>query len=371
MAAVTEQAVIDALRTVMEPELHKDLITLNMVKDVKIDGGDVKFTVVLTTPACPLKTEIKASCDKAVGALPGVKSVAVDFTANVQQGRTQSKDNLIPTVKNTIAVSSGKGGVGKSTVAANLAVALTLQGAKVGLMDADVYGPNIPMMMGVRRPPEQQDGKLLPAESHGVKLISMGFFVPEDTPLTWRGPMIHTAIQQFLRDVIWGELDYLVVDLPPGTGDAQLSIAQLVPLTGAVVVTTPQEVALHDSRKGLAMFQKVNVPMLGIVENMSYFICGKCGERTEIFSYGGGERAAENLGIPFLGRVPIDPAIRAGGDTGMPIVVADPASPQAKAFMDIASKVAARISVLTAASAEIVPVESLLQKIKRPLTSGA
>ena len=283
----------------------------------------------------------------------------------------KGKDNLIPTVKSTIAVSSGKGGVGKSTVAVNLAVALTMQGASVGLMDADMYGPNIPMMMGVERPPEQQDGKLLPAESHGVKLISMGFFVPEDTPLTWRGPLIHTAIQQFLRDVIWGDLDYLIVDLPPGTGDAQLSIAQLVPLTGAIIVTTPQEVALHDSRKGLVMFQKVNVPILGIVENMSYFVCNKCGERTEIFSYGGGERAASKLGVPFLGRVPIDPAIRAGGDRGMPLVMADPESPQAKAFMEIASGIAARISALTAGASETAPIESLLQKIKRPLTSGA
>src|SRR2546422_435928 len=287
MAAVTEQAVIDALRTVMEPELHKDLITLNMVKDLKIEGGAVKFTVVLTTPACPLKTEIKASCDKAVGAVAGVTKVDVDFTANVQQGRSQIKDNLIPTVKNTIAISSGKGGVGKTTVAVNLAVGLALQGAKVGLMDADVYGPNVPMMMGVERPPEQR------------------------------------------------------------------------------------EVALHDSRKGLAMFQKVNVPILGIVENMSYYVCGKCGERTEIFSYGGGERAAEKLGIPFLGRVPIDPAIRVGGDMGLPLVVANPDSPQAKAFMDIASRIAARISVLTAAASGMVPVESLLQKIKKPLTSGA
>ncbi len=283
----------------------------------------------------------------------------------------KGKDNLIPTVKYSIAVSSGKGGVGKSTVAVNLAVALTMQGAKVGLMDADMYGPNIPMMMGVERPPEQQDGKLRPAESHGVKLISMGFFVPEDTPLTWRGPMIHTAIQQFLRDVIWGELDYLIVDLPPGTGDAQLSIAQLVPLTGAIIVTTPQEVALHDSRKGLVMFQKVNVPILGIVENMSYYICGKCGERTEIFSYGGGERAAEKLSLPFLGRIPIDPAIRAGGDMGMPLVMADPESPQAHAFMEIAARVAADISGVTARASETAPIASLLQKLKRPLTGGA
>jgi ATP-binding protein involved in chromosome partitioning len=372
MASVSEQAVIEALRTVQEPELHKDLITLNMVKDIRIDDGTVTFTVVLTTPACPLKTVIKESCDKAVGAIPGVKTVAVEFTANVTQGRTQVKENLIPSVKNAIAVSSGKGGVGKTTVAVNLAVSLTLQGAKVGLMDADVYGPNVPMMMGVERPPQQQDGKLVPAESHGVKLISMGFFVPEDQPLTWRGPMIHTAIQQFLRDVIWGELDYLVVDLPPGTGDAQLSISQLVPLTGAVIVTTPQAVALHDSRKGLAMFQNVNVPVLGIVENMSYYVCGKCGERTEIFSYGGGERAAEKLGVPFLGRIPIDPAIRAGGDIGMPIVVSDPASPQAKAFMEIASRIAARISVLTLGGSEKpIQIESLLNKIKRPLTSSS
>jgi len=284
-------------------------------------------------------------------------------------GPAENKENLIPTVKHTIAISSGKGGVGKSTVAVNLACALVKQGARVGLMDADMYGPNVPMMMGVHKQPEQQDGKLLPAESHGVKLISMGFFVPEETPLTWRGPMIHTAIQQFFRDVLWGDLDYLLVDLPPGTGDAQLSISQLVPLSGAVIVTTPQEVALHDSRKGLVMFQKVNVPILGIIENMSYYVCGKCGERTEIFSYGGGERAAEKLGIPFLGRIPIDPAIRAGGDSGMPIVVADPNSPQAKAFMSIASTMVAGLGEACSTDAP-KPIETLLQKIKRPLSGN-
>jgi ATP-binding protein involved in chromosome partitioning len=286
-------------------------------------------------------------------------------------GAAGAKDNLIPGVKHTIAISSGKGGVGKSTVAVNLAAALVKQGAKVGLMDADMYGPNVPMMMGVRKPPEQKDGKLVPAESHGVKLISMGFFVPDETPLTWRGPMIHTAIQQFFRDVDWGDLDYLLVDLPPGTGDAQLSISQLVPLSGAVIVTTPQEVALHDSRKGLVMFQKVNVPILGIIENMSYYICGKCGERTEIFSYGGGERAAEKLGLPFLGRVPIDPAIRAGGDAGMPIVVANPASPQSEAFMQIASTIASRLGAQTCETDAPKPIETLLQKLKRPLSGGS
>jgi ATP-binding protein involved in chromosome partitioning len=280
----------------------------------------------------------------------------------------EGKDNLIPTVKHTIAISSGKGGVGKSTVAVNLAVALAQQGAHVGLMDADMYGPNIPMMMGVHKQPEQQDGKLLPAESHGVKLISMGFFVPAETPLTWRGPMIHTAIQQFFRDVLWGDLDYLLIDLPPGTGDAQLSISQLVPLSGAVVVTTPQEVALHDSRKGLVMFQKVNVPLLGIIENMSYYVCGKCGERTEIFSHGGGERAAEKLGVPFLGRIPIDPAIRVGGDAGMPIVVGDPASPQTKAFLDIASAIVAQLADKSCDTDAPKPIETLLQKINRPLS---
>lgn len=288
------------------------------------------------------------------------------------QRRTQAKEDLVPGVKHIIAVSSGKGGVGKSTVAANLAVALALSGAKVGLMDADVYGPNIPMMMGAPTPPVQEDGKIKPAESHGVKLISMGYFVPEETAVVWRGPMIHTAIQQFFRDVLWGELDYLLIDLPPGTGDAPLTLSQLVPMCGAIAVTTPQEVALHDVRKGLMMFQKVNVPILGIIENMSYFVCGHCGERTEIFSSGGGERAAEKLGVPFLGRIPIDPAIRVGGDTGMPIVVAEPASPQAKAFKEIAAAFVARINTMDAGGEgqASVPIDSLLKKLKRPLGTG-
>jgi ATP-binding protein involved in chromosome partitioning len=292
--------------------------------------------------------------------------------AGMTQGSGQAKSELIPDVKQVIAISSGKGGVGKSTVAVNLAVALRMTGATVGLIDADVYGPNIPMMMGVRKPPEQRDGKIEPAESHGVKLISMGFFVPEDTAVVWRGPMIHTAIQQFLRDVLWGDLDYLLVDLPPGTGDAQLTLSQLIPLCGAITVTTPQEVALHDVRKGMMMFQKVNVPLLGIIENMSYFVCGHCGERTEIFSHGGGERAAEKLGVPFLGRIPIDPAIRAGGDTGLPIVVADPNSPQAKAFMDIALALDGRLRtpVKPGDGQPASSLDSLLKKIKRPMGAG-
>lgn len=282
----------------------------------------------------------------------------------------QAQENLIPGVKHVIAVSSGKGGVGKSTVAVNLAVALGQLGARVGLMDADVYGPNIPMMMGVTQPPEQQDGKIKPAESHGVKLISMGFFVPEDTAVVWRGPMIHTAIQQFFRDVVWGELDYLLIDLPPGTGDAQLTISQLVPLTGAITVTTPQEVSLHDVRKGMMMFQKVNVPLLGIIENMSYYVCAHCGTREEIFSHGGGQRAAEKLGIPFLGNIPIDSAIRAGGDSGMPLVVGNPDSPQSKAFRSIAEKIQSGLGAGLEANAGSSTIDSLLKKIKRPLSKG-
>jgi len=271
--------------------------------------------------------------------------VEIATEANVTRGQSNVRDNLIPLVKNSIAVSSGKGGVGKTTVAVNLAVALAQMGAKVGLMDADIYGPNVPLMMGVKSAPQPQEEKLQPAEGHGVKLISMAFFVPDDTPMIWRGPMVHGAIQQFLRDVDWGELDYLIVDLPPGTGDAQLSISQLVPLTGAVIVTTPQEVALLDSKKGLAMFKKVSVPVLGIIENMSYFLCPHCHERTEIFSHGGGRQAAEKLGVSFLGEVPIDPAIREGGDAGLPIVVSDPDSPQSEAFRKIAKTLAAAISV--------------------------
>ncbi|MCC2641863.1 MAG: mrp [Nitrospira sp.] len=290
--------------------------------------------------------------------------------ADQQGGAPQKEDqearpNIIPGVKYVVAISSGKGGVGKSTVAVNLAVALGLTGAKVGLLDADIYGPNIPMMMGVEKTPEQQEGKIIPAESHGIKLISMGFFVPEDTAVVWRGPMVHTAIQQLFKDVLWGELDYLLIDLPPGTGDAQLTLTQLVSLAGAVTVTTPQEVALHDVRKGMMMFQKVNVPLLGIVENMSFFLCGHCGERTEIFSHGGGERAADKLGIPFLGRIPIDPAIRAGGDTGNPIVVAKPDSPQAKAFREIAEQLATALQRGESGAAKS-RIESLLEKIKRP-----
>ena len=268
--------------------------------------------------------------------------------------------------KHIIAVASGKGGVGKSTVSANLAVALTQAGKKVGLMDADIYGPNIPMMMGVPEPPGKEGDKIKPAEAHGVKIISMGFFVPDDTAVVWRGPMVHTAIQQFFRDVLWGELDYLLIDLPPGTGDAQLSVSQIVPLTGVVTVTTPQEVALFDVRKGIMMFQKVNVPLLGIIENMSFFVCGHCGERTDIFSSAGGERAAQKFDVPFLGRIPLDPAIRECGDSGTPLVVADPDSPQTKAFQAAATMVQQRVSEVTSA-AKGSTLSDMVKKIKEPM----
>lgn len=280
----------------------------------------------------------------------------------------QPEGNPLPGVKHIIAVSSGKGGVGKSTVTVNLAVALKQQGYAVGLMDADIYGPNIPLMIGVSKEPGKEGEKILPAEGQGVKVISMGFFVPEDTPVVWRGPMVHSAIQQFFRDVVWGELDYLLIDLPPGTGDVPLTLSQLVPLTGAITVTTPQEVALQDVRKGMTMFKKVNVPLLGVIENMSYFVCGHCHERTEIFSTGGGERAAQKFEIPFLGRIPIDPAIREGGDKGAPIVSNDPSSPQAQAFLQIAKTLTANIDQAEKGNGDAAPsLSSLLKKITDPL----
>ena len=281
-------------------------------------------------------------------------------------GNPAAQDAVLPGVKHIIAVASGKGGVGKSTVSANVSVALAQTGAKVGLMDADIYGPNIPMMMGVPEPPEKEGDKIKPAEAHGVKVMSMGFFVPEETAIVWRGPMVHTAIQQFFRDVLWGELDYLLVDLPPGTGDAQLSLSQIVPLTGVVTVTTPQEVALYDVRKGLMMFKKVNVPLLGVIENMSFFVCGHCGERTEIFSFAGGERAAQKFEIPFLGRIPLDPAIREGGDAGMPIVASVPDSPLTLAFQGAAEALQTRVRELTS-EATGTTLSEMVKKLKEPM----
>lgn len=289
-----------------------------------------------------------------------------EVAAQTSRGVPGAAESLLPGVKHTIAVASGKGGVGKSTVSANVSVALAQTGAKVGLMDADIYGPNVPMMMGASDPPGKEGEKIKPADAHGVKIMSMGFFVPGDTAVVWRGPMVHTAIQQFFRDVLWGELDYLLIDLPPGTGDAQLSLSQIVPLTGVVTVTTPQEVALSDVRKGVMMFKKVNVPLLGMIENMSFFLCGHCGERTDIFSFAGGERAAEKFDVPFLGRIPLDPAIREGGDAGTPLVVADPDSPQTQAFRSVASALQRRVAELTNHAAGST-LSDMVKKVKRSM----
>jgi len=343
--SVTQEQVLSALRTVQDPDLHKDIVTLGFVKDVKIAEGEVDFTIELTTPACPVRDQMKEEAEGKVAALPGVRAARAKMTADVK-ARGGFGRQAVPGIRNIVAVGAGKGGVGKSTTSVNLAVALARKGARVGLMDADVYGPNIPQMLGVTEQPEvSEDKKMIPPEAHGVKVISMGMLVPPDQPVIWRGPMLHSAVQQFMRDVAWGELDYLVVDLPPGTGDVALSMAQSVPMAGAVVVTTPQGVSVSDVRKAVAMFRQLNIPVLGVVENMSYFVCGHCNEKTEIFGHGGGRKMAEDMDIPLLGEVPIDTRVRSGGDEGAPIVSAAPEAPAAQAFADVAGKVAAQISI--------------------------
>jgi ATP-binding protein involved in chromosome partitioning len=343
--SVSQDQVLSVLRTIQDPDLHKDIVTLGFVKDVRIEDGEVDFTIELTTPACPVKDAMKAEAEQKVASLPGVKAARAKMTADVR-ARGGFSRQAVAGIRNIVAVGAGKGGVGKSTTAVNLAVALGRTGARVGLMDADVYGPNIPQMLGVNGQPEVSDEqKMVPLEAHGIKVISMGMLVPPDQPVIWRGPMLHGAVQQFMREVAWGELDYLVVDLPPGTGDVSLSMAQSVPVAGAVVVTTPQGVSVADVRKAVAMFRQLNIPVLGVIENMSFFVCPHCGERTEIFGHGGGERMAEEVKIPFLGAVPIDTRVRAGGDEGRPIVAVEPDSPAARAFSDVAGRIAAQVSI--------------------------
>ena len=340
---VTRQDVLAALSKVQEPELHKDLVSLNMIRDLEIQGDKVRFTVMLTTPACPLRSQIEREARQSVEALAGVGSVEVKLDSNVpSDGRARGLLEL--PIRNAVAIASGKGGVGKSTVAVNVAVALAQSGARVGLLDADIYGPNVPTMMGVDHLPPLRDNKLVPAEAYGVKIMSIGFLVKPDQPLIWRGPMLHSAIRQFLTDVEWGELDYLIIDLPPGTGDAALSLAQSLPLSGGVIVTLPQQVSLDDARRGLEMFRQLNVPIFGVVENMSYLELPN-GERMDIFGSGGGERLAQESGVPFIGPIPMDPSVREGGDAGKPVVVAKPDSPVARALRSIAEDVAAKISV--------------------------
>ena len=346
MSQLTEQSVLDALGQIQDPDLHKDIVTLGFIKDLKIEGGDVSFRIVLTTPACPVKDQMEGAARELVGAIPGVSSVNVRMDADVPKGRGIGEKVTVPGVRNIVAVSSGKGGVGKSTVAVNLAVSLALDGAHVGLMDADVYGPNVPLMLGAGNARPEVDGnKLVPIEAYGVRLMSMAILKPGDEPLIVRGPILHGLVKQFLSDVRWGELDYLIVDMPPGTGDVQLSLAQLVPVQGAVLVTTPQEVAVADVRRALRMFEAVNVPILGVVENMSYFIAPDTGTRYDIFGAGGGQRLAEQYHVPYLGAVPLGLDVREGGDRGVPIVVGQPDSPQAHAFRRVAEEVARQVSI--------------------------
>lgn len=342
--------ILEVLRPVQDPELRKSLVELNMIRNVQVEAGNVSFTLVLTTPACPLRQFIVEDCERAVKTLPGVNTVTVEVTAETPQQKALPDRTGIAGVKNILAVSSGKGGVGKSTVAVNVAVALAQAGAKVGLIDADIYGPNAPTMLGLvdaKVTVQGANGEILePAFNYGVKLVSMGFLIDPDQPVIWRGPMLNGIIRQFLYQVTWGELDYLIVDMPPGTGDAQLTLAQAVPMAGVVIVTTPQTVALQDARRGLRMFQQMQVPVLGIVENMSYFIPPDLPDRQyDLFGSGGGEKTAQELDLPLLGCIPLEMTLREGGDRGIPIVIDQPDSASAKALTQIAQQIAARVSV--------------------------
>jgi ATP-binding protein involved in chromosome partitioning len=336
-----------ALGKVQDPELHKDLITLKMIRDLKVEDGRVSFTLVLTTPACPLRDRIAADAREAVRSVPGVREVQIGMDAAVPGGLRGGTVSI--GARNLVAVGSGKGGVGKSTLAINLAVSLAQSGSCVGLLDADIYGPNVPRMMGISRLPPTQGERIVPAEAYGVKVVSIGLMVEPGQPLVWRGPMLHSAIRQLLADVDWGILDYLIVDLPPGTGDVQISLCQLIQVTGGLIVTLPQQVSCDDALRGLEMFRMVNVPIIGVVENMSYWT-GPDGNAIDLFGRGGGRQMADQAGVPFLGEIPIDPNVRIGGDAGKPVVIAFPESPVAKALQTIAGKVAARISVLAVAN---------------------
>jgi len=341
---VTSEQVLDVLKRVQDPDLHKDIVSLGFIRNMKIETGKVSFDLNLTTPACPVKDQMRDEAVALVKGLPGVENVEIKMTSEVRQAPQLDKTALAG-VRNIVAVGSGKGGVGKSTIAVNIAASLALAGARVGLLDGDIYGPTTPIMLGLEEQPKSVGNRMIPQQAAGLKFISMGLLVKSDQPLIWRGPMAHKALQQCLFDTDWGELDYLMVDLPPGTGDVHLTLAQAVPLTGAVIVSTPQDVGLRISMKTLRMFQQTRVPILGIVENMSYYICPHCDSRDHIFGQGGGSRAAEQLGIPFLGEVPLDLAIRTQSDIGKPIVIAQPDSPSAKTLRAIAERVAAQVSI--------------------------
>jgi ATP-binding protein involved in chromosome partitioning len=341
---VREEDVLKALSTVKDPELHRDLVSLGMVKEIKVSGGHVTMTLELTTPACPLRAQIEEETRAAVKKIPGVEEISITMTANVR--KAPAGRQAVPGVKHIIAIGSGKGGVGKSTITVNLAVALAQAGANVGLLDSDIYGPSIPMMMGVHRQPEVVNQRMLPPMNHGVKLMSLGFLLPDHTsPVVWRGPMVAQAVKQMLMEVEWGELDYLLADLPPGTGDAALTLAQSIPLSGGVIVMTPQDVAIQIATKTLNMFRTLKVPILGIIENMSYLLCPHCEKPVEIFGHGGGRKACQRLEVPFLGEIPLDAELRIGADAGRPILIERPDSPVADVFRRMAGNLAGRISV--------------------------
>ncbi len=355
MAATPDRdAILNSLRVVNDPDLRRDIVSLGFIKDLSITDGKVSFAIELTTPACPVKEQMREQAMAAVRAVPGVAAVDVRMTANV---RSVSAPELgrppLPGVKNIIVVGAGKGGVGKSTVAVNLAIALARCGSHVGILDGDIYGPNVPIMLGLSATQLTTNGKqIVPAEAHGVQVVSMGFLTSDDAPVIWRGPMLHGAIQQFFRDVAWRDLDYLIVDMPPGTGDVALSLSQTVPVVGSILVTTPQRVSLADTLRAVRMYQKLNIAPIGLVENMSYYACPNCHHEADIFGHGGGERLAEQMEIPFLGRLPVYQPIREGGDAGVPIVVSEPGSSAGRAFTLVAERTAAQVSILAHKAAE-------------------
>ncbi len=343
---MTPEIVLDALTRVMDPDLGRDIVSLGFIKNLAIDGGQVTFAIELTTPACPVKDLLKAQAEERVRALPGVTAVEITMTARVRSVSAPEKGGFpLPGVKNVIAVGAGKGGVGKTTAAVNLAIALVKMGSRVGILDGDIYGPNVPIMLGLQAQLESDGQKIRPAEKYGLQVVSIGFMTKDEAPVIWRGPMLHSVIRQFFNDVAWRDLDYLIIDMPPGTGDVALSLAQTVPVAGSVVVTTPQQVSLADSRRAIKMYEKLNIPALGVVENMSYYECPSCHHEANIFGRGGGETMAGQMGVPFLGRLPIYEPIRVGSDVGIPLVIAEPQSGASQAFMNVASQMAAQISV--------------------------
>ncbi len=358
MASLSEAAVLDALRAVKDPDLHKDIVALNFVKSVKIDGSRVALVIELTTPACPVKDLMRDQARACVLAI-GATEVDIEMTAQVRSvTRPEGNHSPVPGVKNIIAVGAGKGGVGKTTVAVNLAVALSNAGSKVAMIDGDLYGPNVPIMLGLKGELHTDDGKIVPAERYGIQVVSMAFLTPDDAPVIWRGPMLHGAIQQFFRDTKWGDVDYLIIDMPPGTGDVALSLSQSVPVAGAVVVSTPQSVALADTKRAIAMYRKLNIPTLGLIENMSHFVCPDCGRESDLFGKGGAEALSVQMNVPFLGAVPLYEPVRRGGDSGVPIVLAEPGSPASKAFIGAAERVAQQVSIASY-SRRVIPMTAV------------